>query len=270
MLSEKTEKEKMWIRLQKCGGCYLLGGCFAIWLKYRYSHAGSGELLWLLQPVAWWAGRLGRMSFEYEKGIGYVNHAVRFIIAPSCSGVQFFIIVMLMLLFAFVHRMGTRKKRWAWMVFGLFVAYGYTVFVNGIRIVLAVELPLFLARVRFCVGWLSPERLHTLIGVAVYFTALILLYQAVDAAVCFRERGSGKDNPDIDTDMHGNPKRKHRYLIPAFWYFFIVLGVPFLNRAVADNRAGFIEYAFVTAGGCLGVLTVLKAGKKLLHGCRRA
>lgn len=88
----------------------MLGGFAALWLKYRYSHAGSEELLWLLAPVAWWAGSLGGLSFVHEQGVGYVEHAARFIIAPSCSGVQFLIIALAVFLFSFVHRAGTWKR----------------------------------------------------------------------------------------------------------------------------------------------------------------
>ena len=63
----------MAVRFRKYGMFYMLGGFAALWLKYRYSHAGSEELLWLLAPVAWWAGSLGGLSFVHEQGVGYVD-----------------------------------------------------------------------------------------------------------------------------------------------------------------------------------------------------
>ncbi|MCI8821061.1 MAG: exosortase K [Lachnospiraceae bacterium] len=244
----------MAVRFRKYGMFYMLGGFAALWLKYRYSHAGSEELLWLLAPVAWWAGSLGGLSFVHEQGVGYVEHAARFIIAPSCSGVQFLIIALAVFLFSFVHRAGTWKRGAVWTLFSLAGAYGYTILVNGVRIVLAVWIPGAMRQKEIRLEWLTQERLHTVIGVTVYFAALLLLYRSADMLMCRLESRSG-----ISRQRAGEKSAvlgTGRYAVPIFWYLFIVLGVPFLNHAMDKDPAGYLEYAFLTGSVCLGI-TVL-------------
>lgn len=237
--------------LKKYGVFYLTGAALILWLKYRYGHGSCEELLWLLAPAAAWSGFLGGFSFFYEPGVGYISHSVRLVIAPSCSGVQFMLIAFGMLLFTFVHRMETRKRAAGWMVISLAGAYGYTILVNGIRIVLAVRVPAWLLSAGLFTGQLSSERLHTVIGAAVYFSGLLLLYQAADRLL----EGPGVWKERL---LPGS----FPYVIPAFWYLFIVLGVPFLNQALQKDPRGYLEFAAVTAGVCFGILTIL-------YGCRK-
>lgn len=249
----------MRMKLRTFGICYLLTGLLALWIKFRYGHAGCGELSWLLAPVAAWAGRLGSLSFVYEPEVGYLNHSARFIIAPSCSGVQFLLIAFLMLVFTFVHRMGTWKRGLTWTAFSLAVSYGYTVFVNGIRIVLAIRVPALLNRTNVLPSWLTPERLHTLIGVTVYFLALLLLYQITDTVLTRLEPSLTVSVPD---------RAAGKYLLPAFWYLFVVLGIPFLNRALSKDREAYLEYACLTGGACLALLIIILLFRKII--CRPA
>lgn len=244
----------MRVRIRKYGVFYAAGGLVSLWLKYRFCHAGSEELLWLLTPVAWWVQRLSGLSFIYEQGVGYVEHSVRFIIAPSCSGVQFLIIAMAVLLFTFVHRTGTLRKGALWTLISLAGAYGYTILVNGIRIVLAIWIPDALKRNGIRTERLTPERLHTIIGVTVYFAALLLLYRGVDALLCRLEGRS--ESSERTAGQRKAVWEMKRYAAPVFWYLFIVLGVPFLNHAMEKDPAGYGEYALVTGSVCLGVLAV--------------
>lgn len=238
----------MRIRIREYGIFYLMGGLAALGLRYRYGHAGCEELLWLLAPAAAWVRRLGGIAFTYVRGVGYVNHSIRFIIAPSCSGVRFLIIALTMLLFAFVHRTGSRMKGVWWTVFSLAASYGYTILVNGVRIVLAVRIPAGLAASGISPGRLSPEQLHTVIGAAAYFTALLLLYRMADLLLDRLERMSRPVQADIPSGKRG------WYLVPAFWYVFLVLGIPFLNRTLQKDPEGYLEYAALTGGICLIVL----------------
>jgi hypothetical protein len=44
--------------------------------------------------------------------------------------------------------------------------------------------------------------------------------------------------------------------VPVFWYFFVVLGIPFLNRAYERRPEAFTEYAIMLGIVCTGVLAV--------------
>ena len=96
-------------------------------LKLFYSRAGSDELRWILAPTARWAGSLGGISFAYEAQQGYVNHELRFIIAASCSGVQFMLVSMAALIYGCIHRMKTGKKKTIWLAGSMVFSYLFTV-----------------------------------------------------------------------------------------------------------------------------------------------
>ena len=85
---------------RKYGSFYMAAGTAAIALRIYCGGADSDGLLWILAPVAWWVRILSGTAYEYLPGVGYVNHAFQFVIAPSCSGVRFLIIVMLMSVFS--------------------------------------------------------------------------------------------------------------------------------------------------------------------------
>lgn len=218
-------------------------------MKYFYSIAGSDDLVWILAPTAYWTGLLSGIPFAREAA-GYVNHSLHFIIAPSCSGVQFMLITFATLVFSFLHRRKTKKSCFLWMLLCLGISYLFTVFVNGIRIVLSIYLPIYLARFLPAAGgrntgadWLTPGRLHTMIGITVYFVSLLTIYRLTDAY-------SGKKAQIY------NP----RFLLPAFWYFSITLGLPFLNRAYQTNGKSFTEYALLVVFICMIILCFFRLG----------
>lgn len=256
------EKKEISAELKKWGGFYLAGILCAVGLRYYYGHAGSDELKWILGPVAGWAKCLCGLDFVYQTGVGYINHPLRFIIAPSCSGIRFLMIAMLMMLFTFVHRMKTWKRGAVWTGLCLVSAYAYTVFVNGIRIVLSICIPIWMEQGRFHIEWLTSERLHTMIGTTVYFTALLLLYQAVDRLLYICGK-AGREEP------YGDLGGRLWYVVPMFWYISLVLLLPFLHRAVGADQTGFLEYSVMVTGMCLAVLAAARFGRHLLAVCRR-
>ncbi len=122
--------------LRTWGTVYLTGFLLLSCIKVYYGKAGSDSLLWLLAPAAWWTKALSGLSFEYVPQIGYVNHSCQFIIAASCSGAQFMILSAAMLIFSFTHWMNTRRQGFLWLGVSLGGSYLYTIFINGIRILL--------------------------------------------------------------------------------------------------------------------------------------
>lgn len=244
-------------RFRKYGCCYAAAGIAAAMLKLYYSRAGSDELLWILAPVVRWVGILSGITFEYLPGIGFVNHSLRFVVAPSCSGVQFLMTAMLMSVFSFTHRMRTVRKGFSWAVCSTAGIYLYTVFINGIRIVLSVYLPQLLQETEFKAGWLTQKRLHTIIGTTVYFVSLLILYQITDRAS--RKIAGDQKADEIETKRSRMPARQPSVCLPPFfWYYMVVLGLPFLNRAWSSNRKDFTEYACLITVVCLIVLILIR------------
>lgn len=216
----KSLMKKFWL-------CYLLGFLFVFGLKYFYSQAGCNELKWILTPTAWWVGILTGIPFTFESGTGYVNHGLQFIIARSCCGVQFMLITIAALIFSYLHRMNTRKKGLCWVAVSLFLSYVYTIFINGFRIVISIYLPVYLIRSpayqsMVQKGFMTPQRLHSIIGIGIYFTALFLIYQLTGRFLHFVSRS---------------------FAAPVFWYLAFVLGIPVLTLSCLNNGRQFLEYA---------------------------
>lgn len=198
---------------------YLAGIMVVLGIKYYYSQAECDSLWWILTPTTRWVELLSGIPFTYVSGAGYVNHSLRMLIAPSCSGVQFMIITIAMLVFSFVHIVAAPKdaappgdaslpkdaalsqgvssprnipaagsvrrvgRGAGWIAACVAFSWLFTVLVNGLRIIVAIYLPLYLDRVGLMREMLTEDRLHTMIGVIVYFTALLMLYRLVDYIV---------------------------------------------------------------------------------------
>ena len=233
---------------------YMLGLLVLVGMKFFYSGAGCDQLKWLLAPTAKWVEVLSGLSFFYEPGAGYVNHGLRISIAPSCSGFRFMTIVFAMLSFSFLHRTGrsgkdgagafsesvkNHLKKGGWLLSSLLLSCVLTVLVNGLRIIAALYLPDFLGRADLPLAFLTPDRLHTLIGILVYFMALLAIYRL--AAYFFGDKALSPVSALA------------KCLPPLFWYFFFTLGIPFLGRAYEGKNVEFAEYALLILSGC-GIL----------------
>ncbi len=236
-------------KLLRENGIFYLITCIAVlFLNVLYRSGDSSLLAWILAPTARWAGALGGLSFEPLPGMGYVNETFRFLIAPSCSGVRFLQIVLLMLVFSHTHRILQGKRKLFWMPFCFGFSYFSTVLINGIRIVLSVYLPGMLEKAALAVPALTPERLHILIGTFVYFSFLLLLQPV---AALLTDRLFTKAPAVLKSG--GNPA------VPVFWYFLAVLAIPFAKRLITGNLEGFGRYAAPVVLTCLVIEACLTA-----------
>lgn len=247
---------------------YIIGFLILFGMKYFYSKADCEGLRWVLGPTARWVEALSGIPFVYERGMGYANHELRFLIAPSCSGVQFLIIMAAMLIFSFVHEAADFRlpgrlslsrtiKGLCWIAASFLLSYVLTIFVNGLRIIAAIYLPSFFERIHAFGSFLTPDRLHTMIGVVVYFAALLTIHQLTGLLF---QRNSGADKKQTSAPV------LRKCLSPLFWYFFLVLGIPFLNRAWQKSGSQFVDFTLLVAVCCGFVL--LLYGLPLLI-CRR-
>ncbi|HEY6403909.1 MAG TPA: exosortase K, partial [Blastocatellia bacterium] len=97
-----------WNRIAYC--VIALAGAFA--LKFHYSTASAGQLLWILAPTTALVELLSGASFEFESYAGYISRERRFLIAGSCAGVNFMIAAFLML--SLMNLIGNRSKKVVW------------------------------------------------------------------------------------------------------------------------------------------------------------
>ncbi len=216
-------------------------------VKVYYRTADSEMLSWILAPTTRWVQVLSGISFEKMAYVGYVSHEYQFIIAPSCSGVRFLLTAFVMMVISFTHQMDSRGKKIVWLGASAFFSYVSTIFVNGIRITVSIYLPMMLGN-DVLTEWLTAQRLHTMIGTVIYFSMLLGIYclvQCIWSHAAMRE-GTGA-------------RRITKCLVtPVFWYFAMVLGVPFLGRLYRNDWDGFWQYALFVTGIC--TLVVLMFG----------
>lgn len=262
---------------------YVIGFCIILGIKLFYSGAGSDELKWILAPTTRLVTLFSGIPFVYESNVGYVNHSLRFLIAPSCSGIQFMNITIATLIFSFVHRIcggaDVQNKTKPSHVFGkglcftmasIVISYLLTILVNGMRIVLAIYIPRLMEDRNIYISFLTPERLHTAIGTFVYFVSLLTIYRIAGYISLKAAPKSTQDECLSSAELsctelsRTEQESLHKTLIsiaskcisPVFWYLFIVLGIPFLNRAYQKSGEKFIEYTVLVTSVCLLVLLV--------------
>jgi len=201
----------------------------AFGVKAFYSHAGADELLWVLAPSAWLARVVGGVDLVYEQGAGFISHAHRLVVGPACAGVNFFVICFLCLYFSFARRFTSRTR---WFIDSLLIAFVGTVVANGLRIFVSAHL----WDADIYGGWMTPERLHRLAGIAIYYASLLTLYCVVGSRV-------GTRTPRV---------------APLLWYVGISLGVPMAGRMVPGAAPGLAGHAAWVMGVAL-LLTLAAA-----------
>ncbi|PKN85670.1 MAG: exosortase K [Deltaproteobacteria bacterium HGW-Deltaproteobacteria-1] len=205
-------------------------------LKYAYSRSTSEDLAWILGPTASLVEFLTGEPFMKEKDIGYVSISQRVAIIPGCSGINFMIAAFCMSTLTLIY--STNRKQYpALYILACFVAaYSMTVCTNSLRIILSIHL----YRADIYTPLITPEKIHRLAGIAIYFVCLCFLYFGV------QKISSSRNHIDA-----GRQKNKYGYyksiliscLVPLFWYLLIVLVLPALNQASVKNPSLFREHA---------------------------
>ncbi|MCI0664402.1 MAG: exosortase K [Acidobacteria bacterium] len=200
--------------------CLLVLVC-AFTLKLYYSTASADNLRWILAPTTTLVELLSGASFEFESRAGYISRERGFLIANSCSGVNFLITAFLML--SIRKLLGDRSKNpgWGFIPTAAAIAYLVTLVANTARISIALRLRQMPADAAL----LSPDQLHRFEGVFIYFGFLLLLYLASEKMSS--EKTSGQFR---------------QYLFPLLVYYATMLGIPLANGAYRQG-VDFLEHA---------------------------
>ena len=209
-------------------------------LKLYTKQADTEALQWILRPTACWTSILSGHPFIYEQGVGYINHSLRFIIAPTCAGLKFWMITSLMLSWSFLHRIEGPKRKLTWTLLCFPAALAATIFVNGIRITLSIPLPQILQTTKKGASLLTPAQLHTSIGTLVYFLSLLALYHLGD-----RITQKTKKEPSIKSRI-----------LPSLWYLIPVLALPFLSRLAYKDYKNLTHYELPILVICSSILLI--------------
>ncbi len=241
---------------------YIIGLIIILGIKYIYSKASCEELDFILAPTARWVTLISGIDFTKQIDVGYINHSLRFIIAPSCSGVQFMLITFATLFFPFLHRMKSVKGGICWLAGSFVFSYPFTIFINGLRIVLAIYLPVYFDKWSISASWLTPERLHTIIGTVVYIVSLLAVYPLAGLVLKSEENTSSDMSDQFPSKLSGKylgklpGKMVCRFVPPMLCYFTIVLVIPLLHNARQNDFKKFMEYAILITSVCFAILLV--------------
>lgn len=245
------------MKKKKLFALYLIGLIILLGIKYFYSKASSTELDFILAPTARWVTLISGIGFTKQADVGYINHSIRFIIAPSCSGVQFMLITFATLFFPFVHRTNSLRGGVCWLAGSFVFSYPFMVFVNGFRIMFAIYIPLYFDKWNIYANWLTHERLHTIIGTVVYVASLLAVYQLAGLVSKLKENTS----PELLSKFLINNfqgklfiKMVYRFVPPMLCYFSITLVIPFLHNARQNDFKKFLEYATLITAVCFAVI----------------
>lgn len=197
----------------------------AVGLKFFYSSASVDELKWVLFPTASMVEFVTSERFTFESHAGYMKGDHSFLIAASCSGMNFLITAFMMLA---VQRLWGRHRAsvsWWFLPAGAAAAYGTTIVANSVRISTA----LWMRRLDLGLG-LSQDGLHRLEGIYVYFGFLFLLF------VLSEQFGSRARQTNAQWSGCG------RLALPLLIYWATTLGIPLANGA---RGSAFWQHALV-------------------------
>ncbi len=140
-------------------------------LKYHYSTAETEDLKWILAPTATLVEIVTGKTFFFDNMKGYVNYNYMVSIAKPCAGVNFLIIAFCMSAFNIILKVRNTPAK-CFALPGSFIAlYMVTIFANTIRILIAI----FLYTSNLSFGSFTPEKLHRLEGIIIYFIFLFML-----------------------------------------------------------------------------------------------
>jgi exosortase K len=151
--------------------------------KQYYRAASADELGWILAPTARLVSAVSGGHFDYEAGIGWVDRAATFIIAPACAGLNFAMAAFLALTLGWLGGMRTLRGTAARLAAAAGLAYAATLIVNTARIALAIALH----KGTIDLGDLDRAEVHRVEGIVVYLGGLCALY-AFARAIALRSR----------------------------------------------------------------------------------
>ena len=201
----------------------------AFTLKQYYSTASVNELRWVLAPTASLVQLITDETFTFEPYAGYMSADHSFLIAQSCSGVNFLISAFLLLAIGKLWRCRHQKVGWGFISFAAIAAYLSTIVANTARIATALHL----REMDTDWIWLNPDQLHRFEGIVVYFGCLMLLF-AASQKLSDRTR-------ERDLTVKGLLRRA---LLPLAIYYAITLGVPVVTGIYRGSTfEGFWEHS---------------------------
>ncbi len=183
-------------------------------LKFYYASTNVDGLRWVLAPTTWLVEFISGMRFTFESNAGYMSSDHTFLIAASCSGINFLITAFLMLSLWKLWKSHNGNMEWHFLPLAIFYAYLTTIIANATRISIALNM----RDIDPATIGLSLEQFHRLEGIVVYFGFLIALF--------FLSESFGS----VDRTS-SRPINFRRYIFPFAIYYAVTIAIPLVNGA---------------------------------------
>lgn len=171
--------------------------------KPYYRAAAADDLGWILAPTARLVSAVSGGHFVYEAGVGWVDRAATFIIAPACAGLNFAMAAFLALTLGWLGGMRTLRGTAARLVGAAALAYAATLIVNTARIAVAIALH----KGTIDLGDLDRAEVHRVEGIVVYLGGLCALY-ALARAIASRGSAGARSAP-VGSAESIEPRSRH-------------------------------------------------------------
>lgn len=199
-------------------------------MKLFYSMSSVNDLRWILTPTTLFVELVTGERFWFESYAGYMNDDRSFLIADSCSGVNFLIMAFLMLCLMKLRRGMSTNVSWVFIPAALAAAYISTIVANTVRITVAMRLH----RMSSDMIWINPEQLHRLEGIFIYFGFLMLLFTLAESV-------------DDLASRRINARRSllRQSLLPLSIYWITTLGIPVVTGAYRNGNSFWEHSLFV-------------------------
>lgn len=229
-------------------------------IKWCFADATACQLDWLLHPASKLVALCSGLTFTPLAGLGYYNAAEEILIAPACSGLNFFLIVLATGWCLLIRQRPSVGAGW-WFLGIAVGAYGFSLAVNTCRILFAISLyrwqstcNLFNTELNpLCSSLFIPERLHRLEGVVVYYFCLCLFVMLLSKLL----PPSGKRAANFSPS---HPR--HGWLVAGLYLLF-TLAIPLANGAAAKPTP-FIEHGLTVLALVVGATLAGKGWKNRL------
>ncbi len=156
---------------KKDAGYYVLIILIFILLKFIYKFSDCNDLQFLLKPTSKIVGFISNSPSVFIPDTGYFHEKMNILINKSCSGFNFWILCLTLLLFSAANLLQNNRQKIA-AIFILFIGtYFFTLLVNSSRILISFLVSKILKQYAIPAEWM-----HQATGTFVYLFFLISIY----------------------------------------------------------------------------------------------
>ncbi|KAB3531539.1 exosortase K [Alkaliphilus serpentinus] len=108
--------------------------------QYLYLYGKLEGLLFILKPVVYLVSLFTGEGFTYYSEMGFLNPKLAVNIGRECAGINFFSIVLLMLIFSNIKRVKGRGSKLIFLLSSMIFSYLVAIIVNASRIIASLFL----------------------------------------------------------------------------------------------------------------------------------